>query len=106
MGGELVSADDFDLSVIPKHLFMTFIVEDINGKELAFSKSFASLREKFQDLSKEALQKVVKLHKPIKESTIWNFGTIKKEKISKQGSLEITAYPALTDKGSAVALEL
>ena len=106
MGGEIVKPEDFDLSIIPAHLFITFVIEDTNGKELSFSKNLVALREKFQDLSKAALQKAVTLHKSQTETKVWNFGKIDKEKISKQGSLELTAYPALTDKGDSVTLEL
>ena len=36
----------------------------------------------------------------------WHYGAIKREQVTKQGSLSITAYPALTDRGDGVTLEL
>lgn len=32
MGGELVTADDFDKTLIDKHLFMIFAIEDERAK--------------------------------------------------------------------------
>lgn len=107
MGGEIVTADDFDLSSIDRHLFVTFVIEDLSGKEVAYGKNFAALAQNLEGRARTALQQVVKSHKSsAAPSAVWNFGEIKKERITRQGSLSINAYPALTDKGSGVALEL
>lgn len=107
MGGEVVTADDFDLSSIDRHLFITFVIEDLSGKEAAHGKNFAALAQNLEGRARTALQQVVKSHKSTDApAAVWNFGTIKKERVTRQGSLSINAYPALTDKGSGVALEL
>ena len=106
MGGDIVSVDDFDKTLIPSHLFVTFVIEDARGHEVASGKSFELLAEKLQGKAREAINEVVKTRGPVKEVSSWSFGTIKKERITRQGSMEITAYPALTDRGQGVALEL
>ena len=107
MGGEIVSPEDFDLSSIDRHLFISFIIEDLQGKELACGKNLGVLAQSLAGQARSALQQIVKSHQSSKAPvSAWTFGEIKKERITKQGSLSINAYPALTDKGSGVALEL
>lgn len=106
MGGEVVTVDDFDRSLIPSHLFMTFVIEDASGKKIASGKNFELLAERLQGKAKEALQAVVKRQGPAKQVSNWSFGTIKKSTVTKQGAMEITAYQALTDHGQGVSLEL
>lgn len=106
MGGEIVHADDFDRTQIPSHLFMTFVIEDAKGKEVASGKSFELLADRLQGKVREALQSAVKSDANAKKESSWNFGTIKKTRVTKQGSMELTAYQALTDKGQGVSLEL
>ena len=107
MGGEIVTPDDFDLSLMDKHLFMNFVIEDLSGKELACGKNFSALAQTLEGKARTALQQVVKSHHSSKAPvSTWTFGEIKRERITKQGSLSINAYPALTDKGTGVALEL
>ena len=107
MGGEIVTPEDFDLSSIDRHLFITFVIEDLAGKEISHGKNFASLAQTLEGKARSALQQVVKSHQSTKApSASWTFGEIKKERITKQGSLSINAYPALTDKGTGVSLEL
>ena len=106
MGGEVISADDFDKSLIPDYLFVNFSIEGVDGKEIAFGKDFAALSSRLQGKAREVLHQVVKSHKVTAPAQSWEYGTIKKEQVTKQGSLRITAYPALTDRGEGVTLEL
>ena len=107
LGGEIVEPEDFDLQTVDKHLFITFVIEDLQGKEIAAGKNFSALAQSLEGRARSALQQVVKSHhstqKPVQA---WQFGEIKQERVTKQGSLSVTAYPALTDKGTGVALEL
>lgn len=106
MGGEKVEIEDFDRKLIPDHLKVTFVIEDAGGKEVASGKSFEALAERLQGKAHEALKQVAKQRGPAREATSWTFGTIASSQVTRQGKLEITAYPAITDKGGAVALEL
>ncbi|MBO6258015.1 MAG: ATP-dependent RNA helicase HrpA, partial [Succinivibrio sp.] len=106
MGGEQIAVEDFDKDLIPAHLFVTFIFEDLKGKEISSGKNYESLADKLQGKARETLQQVVKSHQKSDPVNRWSFGTILKEQVQKQGSIEITAYPALTDKGPGVSLEL
>ena len=106
MGGEIVTAEDFDKSLIEPYLFVNFSVEGVDGKEMAFGKDFAALSSRLQGKAREVLHQVVKTHQVAPPATSWEYGTIKREQVTKQGSLRITAYPALTDHGDGVTLEL
>lgn len=106
MGGEIISPEDFDKSLIPDYLFVNFSIEGVDGKEIAFGKDFATLSSRLQGKAREVLHQVVKSHKVSAPAQSWEYGTIKKEQVTKQGSLRITAYPALTDRGDGVTLEL
>ena len=106
MGGEIVTAEDFDKSLIEPYLFVNFSVEGVDGSEMAFGKDFAALSSRLQGKAREVLHQVVKTHQVAPPATSWEYGTIKREQVTKQGSLRITAYPALTDHGDGVTLEL
>lgn len=106
MGGELIAVEDFDRTQIEPYLFMNFAIEDVNGQEIAFGKDFIALASQLQNKAREVLHQVVKTHQTTAPAQNWEFGMIKKEQVTKQGTLSITAYPALTDRGEGVTLEL
>lgn len=106
MGGESVTPDDFDKTLIDKHLFMIFSIEDEKGKVIKSGRNFDAIAQSLQSQVKDVLQKITKNKAVQAPSSTWSFGVIKTEQVSKQGSIEITAYPALTDKGTGVAIEL
>ncbi|MDD6317910.1 MAG: ATP-dependent RNA helicase HrpA [Succinatimonas hippei] len=106
MGGEIVTKDDFERGLIPKHLFMNFIVENSEGKQVAEGRSLEILQSRLSGKAREALKSAVKHHSEVKSEGSWRFGTIKPTKTLKQGGVEITSYPALADHGKEVSLEL
>lgn len=106
MGGEIISVEDFDKSTIEPYLFMNFSIEGVDGQEMAFGKDFIALSSRLQGKAREVLHQVVKSHQVSPPASSWEYGTIKREQVTKQGSLRITAYPALTDRGDGVTLEL
>ena len=106
MGGDLVEPEDFDKALIEPYLFMNFSIEAVNGSELAFGKDFTLLAARLQNQARDALHEVVKTHVVAPPAQAWHYGAIKREQVTKQGSLSITAYPALTDRGDGVTLEL
>lgn len=106
MGGQIVTCDDFDKTLIDKHLFMNFAIEDENSKIIKTGRNLDVLLSELNSKISSALKKSIKVHKDSAPTNVWSFGDIKKEQNSKQGSIEITAYPALCDKGNGVALEL
>lgn len=106
MGGELITVDDFDKTQIEPYLFINFAIEGVDGQEMAFGKDFIALSSRLQNKAREVLHQVVKSHRVTAPAQEWEYGTIKKEQVTRQGSLRITAYPALTDRGDGVTLEL
>lgn len=106
MGGEIITESDFDRTLIDRHLQMLFAFEDEKGRIIKKGRNFEALSACVQGEIREVLHKSVKSTKHEIKSSSWVFGTIPKEKVSHQGSIEITAYPALTDRGDGVTLEL
>ncbi len=106
MGGEIIEVDDFDRTLIPQHLTVGFEILDDKAKVIASGKNFSALKEQLGGKVQAALQQATKSHRVQKPSEEWHYGTIKREQISRRGSLEITAYPALTDRVNGVTLEL
>ncbi|SPT67588.1 ATP-dependent RNA helicase HrpA [Anaerobiospirillum thomasii] len=88
--GERISADDFDFTAIDNHLLMTFVVEDLKGRELGSSKDLEALQHKMQGASQEALKQAVKSHKPMAPSDNWVYGSIERHKKTQHGSLSIS----------------
>lgn len=106
MGGEVISPDDFDRTLIDRHLFMMFAIVDEKGAVISRGRNFEALSSSLQGQVKDVLHKVVKTSSHNTKSSSWTFGTIKKEQVKAHGAIEIKAYPALTDKGDGVSLEL
>lgn len=107
MGGELVEPDDFDLTAIPEYLRLNFVIEDLKGKILMSGKNFAALASQLQGHAEQSLQEVLTSDKRAsKPSVTWNFGQIEQVKITRQGSLKVKAYPALSVHKDAVRVEL
>lgn len=109
IGGELIKISDFDLSQIDKHLFMTFIIEDMQGKTISYSKNLQTLIDTLQDKVNATLNSVINSKNKqanTKTYTQWSFDDIKPVQTIKKGSMEIVAYPALNDVGDAVELSV
>lgn len=107
MGGERVYEDDFDLKQIPDYLKVNFIIEDESGKVLMQGRDFAALARTLQGQAREALDSFRKeQHERGRLEQVWRFGTIQKVKRTRQGALDLTVYPALTEHKDGVRLEL
>ncbi|MCR5536660.1 MAG: ATP-dependent RNA helicase HrpA [Succinivibrio sp.] len=106
MGGEVVQPEDFDLTTIPEHLFITFIVEDLKGQELMHGKNLRELQNRLQQKTQSALQTLANTRRQQPATDSWSFGSIARFKQQKHGALEFTVYPALTEKSSGVSLEV
>ncbi len=107
ISGEIVSVADFDLTQIPKYLFLNFVIEDLSGKPLATGRNFKALCQGLEGRAKEVLQDVAAGELKFKEvSSSWTFGTIEKKLAIKKGNLDIIAFPALSVREGGVQLEL
>jgi ATP-dependent helicase HrpA len=104
-GPERISAADFDLDKVPDHLRTTFVVVDEDGAALAHGKSLEALT----DLLDERIRAAVADAAADLERTgltEWPGGDIPRVVRTGPTNHPITAYPALVDEGSSVALRL
>ncbi|HEV7649913.1 MAG TPA: ATP-dependent RNA helicase HrpA [Actinophytocola sp.] len=104
LSGIVVPRDAWQLDQVPQHLRTTFQVVDegkpvLEGKDLGALKRElatqvrASLASGSEGLTREGL-------------TAWTFGTLERAVALRRAGQRVTAYPALVDTGSSVAIRL
>jgi ATP-dependent helicase HrpA len=106
MSGVKVEAEDWDFSLIPRHLQMNFKVLDNDGKVLRQGRDLKQLQHGLQKQVKETL--VASAGDNIEQQglTDWSFGDLPRSLEKKQGRFSIKAFPALVDSKSAVDIQL
>ncbi len=104
LSGVVVPPDAWQLETVPQHLRTTFQVVDgdrpvLEGKDLgALKRELAtqvreSLASGSEGITAEGL-------------TSWTFGTLERSVSLRRAGQQVTAYPALVDTGSSVAIRL
>ncbi|MFC6149497.1 MULTISPECIES: ATP-dependent RNA helicase HrpA [Mumia] len=102
--GHVVKPETFDLAGVPKHLRVTFRVLD-GDAEVARGKDLDSLRT---ELRPRLGRTIAAASSSIERDGImtWDVGTIPTEVTSMSRGHEVTAYPALVDRGTHVDLRV
>ncbi|MDH5592652.1 MAG: DUF3418 domain-containing protein, partial [Gammaproteobacteria bacterium] len=104
--GVEIPLSDWNISELPSYLQMNFRLIDEEGKLLAESRDLVQLK---QDWAKEAAASFRQLPDNEFEQhglTSWSFSELPEQVTLSQNGLEMTAYPALIDKGDHVDLTL
>ncbi|OLR94066.1 ATP-dependent RNA helicase HrpA [Actinokineospora bangkokensis] len=102
--GVLVPRDAWQLDAVPEHLKTTFRVVD-GDKTLAKGKDLGALKQQLRSQLRESLaQATVELER--RGLTSWTIGALPKVARTEQDGLVVTAYPALVDEGSTVAVRM
>ncbi|MGH8212493.1 MAG: DUF3418 domain-containing protein, partial [Rhodanobacteraceae bacterium] len=101
--GATVAAADFDGTGLPPHLRMRFVLHDDHGEVLADARDLQALREHWKHRAREAFAQKTAVELAREDVQAWDFDAIPRS-VQSQGRL--TAYPALVDLGSAVALRV
>ena len=103
-----VPIDAFRPDSAPPHLHMNFRVLDEHGRQLAFGKNAAELKEAFGSRIQEKL--LEETPQGGERFTSWNFGDLEEVMEISRGGQTLVGYPALldvTDKsGDAVSLQV
>jgi len=103
--GEAPRADAWDGQRLPDHLAMNVAVVDADGHELASGRDLAALRERLGEAAKASFAS----SGPAFGRTgllRWEIGDLPETLAIARGAARLTAYPALVDEGSSVALTL
>ncbi|HEY1485088.1 MAG TPA: ATP-dependent RNA helicase HrpA [Micromonosporaceae bacterium] len=103
MTGTIISRDDWDLSRVPDHVRITFRVTDENGATLAEGKDLAALKAQLQVKANRVVEKVA-LGVERRGITSWTIGTLPQVIERPSGAYTISAYPALIDEQTSVAV--
>ena len=105
LGGERVSASDFDLDRVPPHLRITFSVEADDGRLLALGKDLDALRKQ---LSGRVRQAIAQSAPGLERSGIvsWDFGTLPQVVETVRDGHAVRGYPALLDDAESVSIRI
>ncbi|MBV7315087.1 ATP-dependent RNA helicase HrpA [Shewanella sp. NIFS-20-20] len=106
MTGVKVVASDFDLSSLPKHLLMNFVIEDERAKPVAQGREFDSLKANLQGVVAKAIRAVADVGIEQTELTTWSFADLPQQYQRRRGQYEVKAFPGLVDQGASVAIKL
>ncbi|MBW9213473.1 ATP-dependent RNA helicase HrpA [Mumia sp. zg.B53] len=104
LNGDVVAPGTFDLASLPRHLRVTFRVRD-GEAEIARGKDLDALRAELRP----RLGRTISAASSNLERTgimAWDLGTIPTEVTSVSRGHEVTAYPALVDRGTHVDLRV
>ncbi len=101
--GVAVAASDFAAIELPPYLEMRFVLHDERGKALAEDRDLRALREHWRQHAREAFAQRTDVELAREDVQEWDFDNIPRS-VRSQGGL--TAYPALVDLGTAVALRV
>ena len=108
IGGVQITPGDFDLSQIPQHLFLNYVIEDAQGRELACGRELAELAAGLSGQLSAELGRAAAAARPQaahEHYTAWTFGDLQRRQDARQGGHRIIMYPALADRGDGVAIE-
>lgn len=106
MTGNKLPEKSWDLTQIPKHLRINFVVVDEKKKTIASGDSVALLKQKLQGKITQALTSVASDNIEQQGLTEWTFGQLPTHYTKRQGGYDIRAFPALVDDKSSVAIKL
>jgi ATP-dependent helicase HrpA len=105
IGGERISAGDFQLDRVPDHLRMTFRAVDDRGRALAEDKDLDALRARLKPRLQQAISAEARdIEK--KGRTDWDFGPLERTFERRSAGPAVKGYPALVDEGAAVGVRI
>ncbi len=102
-----VPAEAFDLTKVPDHLRMTFLIEDEKGKVLARGKDLTALQHQLRERTRAAVARIAGAGVERSTVTSWDVGTLPRtvERESPAGAT-VSAFPALVAEGDQVAVRV
>ncbi|GLZ37333.1 ATP-dependent RNA helicase HrpA [Actinokineospora sp. NBRC 105648] len=102
--GVVVPRESWQLDTVPEHLRTTFQIVD-GDKTLAQGKDLGALKAQLKTQLRASLaEATVDLQR--RGLTAWTIGTLPKVARTEQRGLVVTAYPALVDEGTTVAVRM
>ncbi|HEX6361144.1 ATP-dependent RNA helicase HrpA [Actinophytocola sp.] len=104
--GVVVPDDAWQLDQVPEHLRTTFqVVEESSGEPIIQGKDLGVLKRELADRVRESLQSGAE--GITREGlTSWDFDELPSSVSLRRAGQQVTAYPALVDEGTSVAIRL
>jgi len=104
--GVSVALSDWNLSELPNYLQMNFRLVDEEGKLLDESRDLSHLKQQWASEAAASFRQMPDSEFEQQGLTSWSFDELPESLTLEQNGLEMTAYPALIDKGEHVDLTL
>jgi ATP-dependent RNA helicase HrpA len=104
LSGVVVPRDAWQLDQVPEHLRTTFQVVD-EGKPVLAGKDLGALKRELATKVRESLASGSE-GLTREGLTAWTFGTLEHSVALRRAGQQVTAYPALVDTGTSVAVRL
>ena len=103
--GHRVPPADWDVSRIPGHLRMNFVVEDARRRPLGEGGDLVQLQDELAPRVRTTMKRAAgDLERT--GLTTWSFGELPSDFEGRQGGLTVKGYPALVDHGDTVAVQV
>jgi ATP-dependent helicase HrpA len=102
--GEAVPAEAFTLDRVPEHLRFTYLVEDADGRPLAYGKTLRALQHRLRAKARRAVADAAAIEQ--NGLVAWSFGDLPREVEVQQGGHVVRGYPTLVDEGDSVAVRI
>ena len=101
-----IKPDDWRLEELPLYLQMNFRLVDENGKLLDESRDLAQFKNNWAKQAADSFRQMPDSDYEKTGLVDWTFGELPEYIVLQQNGIEITAYPALIEKGDHVDLTL
>jgi ATP-dependent RNA helicase HrpA len=101
-----IALSDWNLTELPNYLQMNFRLVDEQGELLEESRDLTLLKQNWAKEAAASFRKIPDSDYEKQGLTSWSFGDFPAQITLEQNGLEMTAYPALIDKGDHVDLTL
>jgi ATP-dependent helicase HrpA len=101
-----VAASDFDLTALPRHLRMRFVVEDDDGTVVASGRDLGALSVALGERARRAVAAVMPSRYRRSGLQQWPGGDLPRMLETEVDGRRIVAYPTLVDEGASVGVRL
>lgn len=104
MTGVILTADAWDMTKLPAHLRMSFIIEDEKKQPCAIGQDLEQLKQELQGQIQAQVSTITENTLEQQNIKHWSFGDLPNEYKRKIGPIEAIGYPALQDDNDSVSI--
>ncbi|NNJ91356.1 MAG: DUF3418 domain-containing protein, partial [Gammaproteobacteria bacterium] len=101
-----IPEDQWNESVLDRHLHMNYRIVDANQKELASGRDLYALQKQFAGQAQQQFSELPVSVNDISGKKSWEFGDIPQTQKIEQAGVSMTGFPALVDEGDTVGLRV